>query len=118
MLFGWRKRKEVKASALKPLDIPGRKVGVAEFLFGDVLTQVWANPARGGVHLRVTIRKVIKRTRRHEFASGFELGDLPDIARGVNRVLLWLEENRERISLVSPGRNAKQVWERLPKYRR
>jgi hypothetical protein len=102
MLFSWSKRKEVKSSSLQPIDMPGRKVGVAEFMFGDVLTQVWANPAPGGVVLRFTIRKVVKRVPRDEFATGFQLDDLQDVVRGATRVLLWLEENREQISLVTP----------------
>jgi hypothetical protein len=102
MLFGWLKRKEVQSSSLKPIDMPGRRVGVAEFLFGDVLTQVWANPAPGGVVLRFTIRKVIKRVPRDEFATGFELDDLQDVLHGATRLVLWLEENREQISLVTP----------------
>jgi hypothetical protein len=98
--------------------MPGRKVGVQEFLFGDVLTQVWANPAPGGVHLRVTIRKVVKRVPRDEFASGFQLGDLQDVAYGANRVLRWLEENHEQISLVTPDPAHAEVLERLWNSRR
>lgn len=102
MLFRWKKRKEAKSETLRPIEIPGRRQGVAEFLFGDVLTQVWANPVQGGVHFRVTVRKVIRNRPRDDFGSSFEMDDLRDIAYGANRAQLWFEENRERISLVTP----------------
>jgi hypothetical protein len=118
MLYGWLRRKEVKSSSLEPIDMPGRKVGVQEFMFGDVLTQVWANPAPGGVFLRVTIRKVVKRTPRDEFATGFQLGDLLDVACGANRVLRWLEDNQEQVSLLTPDPSYKEVLERFWNSRR
>ena len=102
MLVGLLKRKEVKSETMRPIAMPGRRLAVAEFLFGDVLTQVWANPTEGGVYLRTTVRKVIRKSHRDEFGNSFELGDLRDIVYGANRVLLWLDENRESISLVTP----------------
>jgi hypothetical protein len=100
-IFGGSGRED-KRGSLEPWVVHGRQRPVEEFLFGNVLSQVWANEAKGGqFYFKVSFRRVVQTGRGFSFVHSFAPSDLADVWRGASRAYIWSRDNESVLRLLS-----------------